>query len=356
MCVKRRRPLESDCREIHLEADGFVDTWSFILRQKGLPLSTPNEVPIYHLARALKQDYTVALSGEGADEVFGGYVTPYFSAYDFDRARRTASADPADMTATDRAMLRLYGQAHLGSHAEHHFLLSSWVSPMMINALLVPSVASGLQDVQDYYTALFERFEPCSTLDKHMHVHARINLEGLLNRVDSSTMAASVEARVPFTDHRIAEFLYSLPDSFRLDLRNETARQQAQLMNVVEMDQRNLIESKRLLRKAFCAEVPSEILHRRKVSFPVPFREWLGGGLREFVVETLTHSELVGQVVREQSLQEVMDGADNPACGMVLWPLVNLALWEQGVRMPEKAGKRPIWSENHGGEYIGMVG
>ena len=78
-----------ECQEIHLDSSGFIETWKFLMQEKGLPLSTPNEVPIHHLAKALRQDYTVALSGEGADEVFGGYVAPYFSAYDYDRAPRS---------------------------------------------------------------------------------------------------------------------------------------------------------------------------------------------------------------------------------------------------------------------------
>ncbi|MBN2162802.1 MAG: asparagine synthase (glutamine-hydrolyzing) [Pontiellaceae bacterium] len=344
------------CREIRLEADGFVDTWKFIMQQKGLPLSTPNEVPIYHLAHALRQDYTVALSGEGADEVFGGYVSPYFSAFDFDRARRRPPAGQGDYTAIDRAMLRLYGQTHLRSHVEQHFLLNSWVSPPTINALLVPFVAAGLDGVFDYYHRLFDQFTGCSTLDKHMHLHARINLEGLLNRVDSSTMAASVEARVPFTDHRIAEFLYTLPDAYRMSLRDAASQAQASVMNAVEMDQRNLIESKRLLRAAFEADIPAEILHRRKVSFPVPFREWLGGSLHGFAVETLRGSELVGQVIREEALREMVAGADNPACGMVLWPLVNLALWEQGCHQSAQAPDPETWNENIGDECMGLVG
>lgn len=344
-----------ECREIHLEADGFVDTWTFLMEQKGLPLSTPNEVPIYHLAHALRSDYTVALSGEGSDEIFGGYVTPFFSAYDYDRARRAPLPFGSTVGDFDQAMLRLYGQAHLGSHVEHHFLLSSWVSPAMIRMLLAPSVAGGLADLFAFYETMFAGFEGCTTLDKHMHLHARINLEGLLNRVDSSTMAASVETRVPFTDHRIAEFVYGLPDEYRLALRNPSAQRQAEHLNVVELDQRNLIDSKRLLREAFKGRIPPEILHRRKMSFPVPFREWLGGSLHDFATDTLCSSDLIGRLVQEQAMTEVIAGADNPAYGMVLWPLVNLALWERTClgQSPKETGG---WSEFATGECMGLVG
>jgi len=330
-----------ECREIHLDSSGFVDTWKFLMREKGLPLSTPNEIPIHYLACALRQDYTVALSGEGADEVFGGYVSPYFSAFDFDRARRTPPASGEALGSVERAMARLYGQSHLPDHVEHHFLLNSWMAPDIQQALLQPELAGRLPAIHGFYRGLFDRFEGCSTLDKHMHLHARINLEGLLNRVDSSTMSASVEARVPYTDHRIAEYLYRLPDEYRMAWRDEASRRKGRIMNVAEIDQRNLVESKMLLRRAFQAEVPQEIMTRRKVSFPVPFREWLGGALRDFAAEALGRSHLVGEVAQGAVLKEVVDGADNPSYAMWLWPLVNLALWEEACLRPSCGDPQP---------------
>ncbi len=323
------------CREIQLNSDSFVDTWIFLLQEKGLPLSTPNEVPIYHLAHALKEKYTVALSGEGADEVFGGYVTPYFSAYDFDRAPRRPSAVPGPV---ERSMSRLYGQGHLSDHVEHHFLLNAWMPPQLLPGVLQPELVKHFAGVQAFYRDLFDRFDGCSTLDKHMHLHARINLEGLLNRVDSSTMAASVETRVPYTDHRIAEYLYGLPDSYRMAWHSEAARIQGQTMNVAEIDQCGLVESKKLLRRAFEQEVPKDILTRRKVSFPVPFREWLGGALHEFAADTLASSPLIREIVQPSALSAIINGAENPAASMQLWPLVNLALWEENALQRTPAG------------------
>jgi asparagine synthase (glutamine-hydrolysing) len=317
------------CKEIHLDAGSFVQTWKFLIGQKGLPLSTPNEIPIYHLAHALKQDYTVALSGEGADELFGGYVIPYFSAFDFDRARRSAPRPEDLLNRVDRAMIRFYQQPHLPGHVDHHFLLNSWMGAAQQSAVLHPDLFGHTDAVQAHYRNLMDRFEGCSTLDKHMHLHARINLEGLLNRVDTSTMAASVETRVPFTDHRLAEYLFGLPDDYKMSWRDAVAEQQGRIMNVAEIDQRNLIESKVLLRRAFQERIPAEIMSRRKVSFPVPFREWLGGSLRDFAEETISGSGLIEQTVQPAALRAVLDGPESPAAGMLLWPLVNLALWEK---------------------------
>ena len=314
------------CRELHLELDNYVGDWSFLLQQKGLPLSTPNEVPIYRLAQALRQDYTVALSGEGADEIFGGYVIPYFSSFDFERSMNSGSC-----LRTARTMMRLYGKSGFTDHTEHHFLLNSWIAPMLRPQLLSGDLERNSAAVEAYYRALFQRFDGCSTLDKQMHLHARINMEGLLNRVDSSTMAASVEGRVPFTDHRLAEYLFRMPNHYKIDWIGEAERMRGRVMNAAEIDQHQLVESKRLLRRAFSNEVPEAILKRKKVSFAVPFREWLGGSLRPQAAEWIRSSSLVARVARPEAIAELLHGPEGAAAGMILWPLANLALWENEI-------------------------
>ena len=313
------------CKELHLEMDQYTDNWQFLLEQKGLPLSTPNEVPIYRLAKALRQDYTVALSGEGADELFGGYVIPYFSSFDYDRAAND------DSPRTGRMMMRLYGKPGFADLTEHHFLLNSWIPPALRSQLLLSETEKPAAEVVEHYRQLFDRFDGCSTLDKQMHLHARINLEGLLNRVDASTMAASVEARVPFTDHRLAEYLFAMPDRSKIDWLGEAEKMRGRMMNVGEIDRHQLVESKRLLRRAFDGDVPKEIMTRRKVSFAVPFREWLGGPLRPFAAECLAGSKIVERLVRQEGLDELLNGPGGTMTGMFLWPLVNLAMWEKTI-------------------------
>ncbi len=325
------------CKEIHLEPEGYPKDWRFLIEEKGLPLSTPNEVPIYHLARALKQDFTVALSGEGADEIFGGYVLPYFSAYDFERARHHAPDPEAPLGAVDRAIRRLYRRPWLVDHVDQHFLLNSWMARESKRALLTPQAWTAMREDEEmlsYYRDLFGRFSSCTTLDQHLQVHARVNLEGLLFRVDSSTMAASVEARVPYTDHRLVEYLFRQPDAFKLNWFNEEARQAASALNASEIDRKGLVESKILLRRAFAQDVDEAILKRKKMSFPVPVREWFAGFLREMAQTTLAESAWRGELFEPAALDRLLQTADQPLSGVALWPVVNLCLWQKsfGVR------------------------
>ncbi len=336
-----RQFYKMGCREIHLDPSDYAGTWQFLVREKGLPVSTPNEIPIYHLARALRADFTVALSGEGADEVFGGYVMPYFSAFDYDRARHVEPAAGVILSPLDKAMRRLYRRVYLSCHADQFFLLNSWVSFRQKHGLLTGESLRQLDGddaMCSYYEDLFARFRRCSTFEKHMQVHARVNFEGLLFRVDSSTMAASVEGRVPYTDHRLVEYLFRLPDAYKIDWTGLAAREAGRELNVQEIDRNNLVESKIVLRRAFAASVPPEILRRRKVSFPVPVREWFGNLLLPLAREALENSTLTGSLFDPAAVRRLLAAATHPDSGMLLWPVVNLCLWQRWLET-EAAGK-----------------
>ena len=311
------------CRQIHLDPGTYPTDWLFLIQQKGLPLSTPNEVPIYHLARALRKDFTVALSGEGADEIFGGYTIPYCSAWDYDRSQQLSPDAPLR-----KALRNLYGVDQFPDHVTHHFLLNAWM-PSSRHHHLAPALRAGYEYMLTYYADLYQRLSACSTMDQHLHIHAAINLEGLLFRMDSSTMAASVEARVPFTDYRIAEFLFSLPDTLKIDWISENARLRAAALNAADMDRENLVITKRLLREAFRAEVPPAILNRRKMSFPVPFIDWFASGMGRELADTIRSSPLCGTLFEKKSIEELFESRHEPRTAMQIWPLANLCLWQR---------------------------
>jgi asparagine synthase (glutamine-hydrolysing) len=320
------------CREIRLDEADYPEMWTKLIGLKGLPVSTPNEIGIYGLARALKEDYTVALSGEGADEIFGGYTISQFSARDFDRARRTAPAAGAELSAFDRTLQRLYGCGHLPSRLAHYFMLNSWMPLGDKIGLLTPGAWHDLRHdaaLFEFYGGWFDRLEACSTFDAYMHLHARVNLEGLLSRVDSSTMAASVEARVPFVDHPLVEWLFRLPDRYKIDWRHPNGAEAASDKNILEIEQAGLLESKRLLRNAFRTDVPREILERPKVSFPVPLAESLAGWLGALPGNLLSESPLIGTLFRPETVQRLLQTATDQRAAMALWPVANLCLWQR---------------------------
>jgi len=159
----------------------------------------------------------------------------------------------------------------------------------------------------------------CSTLEAYLHLHVRINLEGLLSRVDSSTMAASVEARVPFTDHRLVEWAFQIPDSWKIALRGETPAPREIARDWLGNGR---INGKRILREAFQGTVPDAVYKRPKMSFPSPFVESLNGVWKP-QVESLLHESTF-----------LKDHLAMPAHllfgeGIALWLWVNIALWAE---------------------------
>jgi asparagine synthase (glutamine-hydrolysing) len=316
------------CRQIALEANDYPALWTSLIRQNGLPLTTPNEVPIFMLSKALREEYTVALSGEGADEIFGGYTIAYFAAHDFDRAMRSPDSK-SELNETDHALLRGYGQAHLPDLATHHLLLNAWMSTPEKQLWMHPDITASLNNdhaISVFYHQLYNRYPHASTLDRIMLAHLRVNLEGLLLRVDSSSMAASVETRVPFTDHRLVDFAFSLPDSYRLDWRQSDGARAAKGLNVMEIVQQDLIDSKRLLRHAYADSIPQSILRRPKMSFPVPVFDWMDGWMNPMIRDAIAASPLRNTLFNPTVIDAWLNGSV-PVHPMKLWPIVNLCLW-----------------------------
>ncbi len=314
--------------EIQLSPDSYVEDWEWLVAEKGLPLSTPNEIPILHLARAFSSRFKAALTGEGADEVFGGYVGPTFCATDYDRS--VASVSSVD----DEAIYRWYGKRSFESRQQHFFEVNSWLREKRISELMAKDLgpSEAQEEVNAYYRDQFSNLEGYSTFDTYLRIHFKVNLEGLLNRLDSSTMAASVEGRVPFTDHRLVEFLFSLPDSFKMDLIASESWGSLHSKNSFEINSDGLIESKRLLRTAYKDRVSESIRLREKMSFPVPFADWFSSILLEPFRQRITESSGVRDILDSGILLSLLE-APNPD-PMVAWPLMNLAIWQRqfGVR------------------------
>ncbi|GAB1430608.1 asparagine synthase (glutamine-hydrolyzing) [Ignavibacteria bacterium] len=133
--------------------------------------------------------------------------------------------------------------------------------------------------------------------------------ELLLMRVDKMTMAHSLEARVPFLDHRLVEFTMTIPPALKLP---------------------NLNETKRLLKKGVADILPHDIIHRRKQGFAAPMAEWLRGPWRNYTEQEIMNSQPIKLGLLDRNTVKTMlarhnNGAKN--YGKSIYSLLNLALW-----------------------------
>jgi asparagine synthase (glutamine-hydrolysing) len=279
----------------HVEApvtrEMFAERWPAMVAAQGVPLSTPNEVAINEVARRLRADgNVVALSGEGADELFGGYDAPLTEAARFEGL--IPSMTPRGAT----------------SPGVFQLLANAWVVPASKAGLLRDDAWRALESDADLL-GLYEReFAAAaasggagdSPLQAHLRFQRRINLVGLLGRLDSATMLAGVEGRTPLADLEVCRAAERLPMARKFTL--------------------SPVRTKIALREAFAGELPAEIVARPKASFPLPFAEWIGdcaGALRD--------SALLREIVSPGALEVVASDAGKH--WRVAWPLINLAMW-----------------------------
>jgi len=301
-CARRAAAeLATTHHEAVVDGPTFNDTWAWMITQLGVPLSTPNEVAIYSVARALREaGCVVTLSGEGADELFAGYESSMISAC------RHASGAMGSISG---------GRAQLAAGA--------WMQPALKSAMLAPGIARQLasdEAIAEHYDDVFnecrrEAGEPATALDAHLRCIERVNLTGLLQRLDTATMLASVEGRTPYADARVADLARRIPIAHKFDPGD--ALQPAAAGGVATA---TTVRTKIVLRRAFDGLIPDEPRARPKASFPLPFQSWLPAAAADFA-----RSSFAREVFAPDAVAQV---AANPAKHWkIAWPMMNLARW-----------------------------
>jgi asparagine synthase (glutamine-hydrolysing) len=286
------------------------------------PFADSSALPTYLVSKLAAADVKVALSGEGADELFGGYYT-YVADLLAERVGPVASlARPlAEWLPTstrkvsfDYKAKRFTGAAHLPPLERHH----GWKEIFSPEAR---AELTGRRSSFDPLAASRERFaetEGHELLTRLQDVDFGLYLvDDLLTKTDRASMAWSLEARVPYMDPIVANFAFSLPAKHKV---------------------RGLAK-KRLLRRAVEPLLPPEVVNGRKRGFSIPAAAWLRGGLEPFARETLAAGNLRRQGYFDPAAvtrildEHVAGRRDN---SRQLWGLLAFTLWHErhveGVR------------------------
>ncbi len=219
------------------------------------PSADAGAVPVSYLSRMCRQHVTVALSGEGADELFGGYNTYLADRY----AARLRAVTPPFLR---RAALRL---ARLLPSSDEKIGLDYKLNRFLEGSLLPP------QEAHLFWNGTFRNGEllPAFALpeceDFLLLDQQEYLVEDILAKCDRMSMAHSLEVRPPFLDHRIVEFANSLPHNFKI--RGDTL--------------------KWLLRRTMRQRLPHSVLTRRKEGFDIPVHAWMRTILKPLLLDTL---------------------------------------------------------------------
>lgn len=325
--------VDFDHAEVRVEPDAYHDAWDDLLDRYGTPVSTPSDVIIHRLAIEMKRSVGVVLGGEGADEALCGYGVQHWSANDFElseslrRGRWSGGVVAAQIF--QRSLQRCYGRDAFASDVDHYFALNSLIPSAVKPHLLHPEAwAAAGEDVpmRQQYATMLRELPGQSLVQRHQALLHRVNLESLLARLDTATMEASLEARVPYTDHRFVEAAFRLPVAHRIDL---DPHEQSPRLAAPDLDGRGSLRTKRVLRSIAERLMPQALAHRRKASFPTPVARWLCGSWSARAREQLLGSRFGRQFFQPQALRDL---AGNPAAaGMWLWPLLNVLAWGDRV-------------------------
>lgn len=306
------------------------------------PSADAGALPVWFLSKLSKTKTTVSLSGEGADELFGGYLTH--------RANRLAALarrlprkalqlalgalqvwPVSDEKISFEYQLKRFLEGSLLPGERAHVYWNGTYSEEQKSALLRVELPSALQGI---LVELRHRFRANDDLAPYLWFDQRYFLpDDILNKADRMSMAHSLEVRPPFLDHRIVEFAATLPAS--LKVRGS--------------------QQKVLLRELMKDKLPASVLRKKKVGFDIPAHDWLRGCLRPLMQEALLdgvseHTQLFRRDVMERQIRDHLERRVN--IGYHLWGLMVLFLWMKKWGIQAAAsGETSVWVPEKTGTY-----
>ena len=323
--------LGTDHTELYVSAQQARDVIPLLPDIYDEPFSDSSQIPTYLVSKIARARVTVALSGDGGDEVFGGYNRYLIARGAWENLKRVPDPlrrvlrNAIDRTSTQtfdaiNAVLRpLLPRRHqyLNVGQKLKKLSASWhqsdansIYAPMIELWNQPGdVVRGARSV-DFLGRHRATFGSLRDFTEQMMFADTVTYlpDDILTKVDRASMAVSLETRVPFLDHRVVEFMWSQPADFKIS-GNET---------------------KCLLRDILYRHVPRQLIERPKMGFGVPIDHWLRGPLREWAGDLLAEDRLNRQglfdsSVVQQKWQEHLRGQHS--WQYLLWPVLMFQAW-----------------------------
>ena len=298
----------------------FFDALGQLVWHEDEPIAFTSSVPLYFVSRLAREHVKVVLTGEGADELFLGYNRYRVTAWNARLGRVYEHLLPPALRDSVRSWvgrqpfpLRRYAaRTFLALEAEPRALFCEnfAVFPTALQRGLLADAA--LLAARDPYREALRAYADGAgdTLERLSRADLQTYLVELLMKQDQMSMAASIESRVPFLDHRFVEFAAALPA--RLKVRGW--------------------RTKAVLRTALRDLVPREILTRRKMGFPVPVGRWLRGPFWPLVQELVLGRRALGRgLFQPAALRRLAEEHRTGAAehGDRLWLLLNLEVWQR---------------------------
>ncbi len=290
------------------------------------PFAIVSALPTYVVSKMARQHVSVALTGDGGDELFAGYerywsesLAEYYAKLPLGLRNNIilpllklfSYPLPADFKLRDYLEKTIKKTRLLNMAPDERYIQHFYAFDKAAKEQLYHSDMAGLlnHDPADIYRGYFEHTEGYDSLDKRLYVDIKTCLpDHMLTKVDRMSMAVSLEARVPFLDHRLVEFSATIPPSLKM----------------------TLMTLKALVKNAMCELLPREILKRHKQGFLLPIDSWFRHELRDYAQEffsdaTLREQNFFAPKYVKQLLHEHLENKKNH--GERLFMLILFQIW-----------------------------
>lgn len=302
---KVSRIFDTTHHEVAVTPDDFQRNWSRLSWYRDGPLSEPADVAINSLAALARERVKVVLSGEGSDELFGGYPK-----YRYAVPTRWAGgwATSKLLNAIQRplpaSLSRLRIAVRALSEPTYEERMRAWFAPFTTaeRAMLLGGPAQRAV-IAPYAQGRGDAVRRMLYADMFAWLS-----DNLLERADRMSMAESLETRPPFLDYRLVELAFSLPSSLKVRPRT----------------------TKWVLKQVALEYLPSEIVNRRKIGFKVPLDAWFRGDLRDFAHDQLCGpSSFVGSTFSPADVRRLLEDHWNGRRNEEnrIWTLLSLEVW-----------------------------
>jgi asparagine synthase (glutamine-hydrolysing) len=287
------------------------------------PIGDFSIFPTYLVSRLARESVTVSLSGDGGDELFGGYetysaqriATKYARLPDWMRRVVAGTVGQLPITKKKKGLLNKAKRFVEGCEYPDELEHARWrlfLPEMLRRSLFTPDFAADLEySTAAHIEKLFSRAGHLGPLSRCLYVDARSYLvDNCLVKVDRMSMATSLEVRVPFLDTSIVELAFSMPDN--LKLRGH--------------------QTKYLLKKLAARYIPDHCVYRPKEGFSIPIKNWLAGQVRD-ILEAYTSDIFIksqgifNEKVVSRLKSEHLAGSANHS--HTLWSLIVFNAWYQ---------------------------
>ena len=325
--------FKTDNEKIIFPENEYFDILEEYLKIKEFPLNVPNEILIFYLSKHLKKYITVVLSGEGSDEILGGYGLFLRSAHDFIKMfilKNCPDFFSDEINGFIQTNLKKYYKS-LNYSSIEEFVYNNYSNftindkNFLLNREYYKKIDNDIF-LKNEFSNILNFNENLNLYDKFLYFLEKFHLPGLLLRLDNATMAASVEARAPFTDYNFVNFCFTIPFKYKIKWKNEKFQLDAVIENARTISEHFDI-TKYILKESFKNEIPSEIYNRNKWSFPVPLNEFFNNNFKDYLIDIFKKKSIFYDIFNYKNVNNFISEVNYKDKGLKTWMLLNLKLW-----------------------------